>query len=76
MVKEIVTIQEALAWGAHTLTAMDTPKLDAQVLLAFYLQKPRVYLWTWPEYRLDAPTRLAYQAAVARRKQGEPIAYM
>lgn len=76
MVKEIATIEEALAWGARMLTAMDTPKLDAQVLLAFYLRQPRVYLWTWPEDRLDASTWLAYQDAVVCRKQGQPIAYI
>jgi release factor glutamine methyltransferase len=76
MVKSITTIEAALAWGMRKLAEMDTPKLDAQVLLAFHLQQPRVYLLTWPEHRLETSVWLAYQAAVMRRQQGEPIAYI
>ncbi|MGE8495864.1 MAG: peptide chain release factor N(5)-glutamine methyltransferase [Pseudomonas sp.] len=53
-----------------------TPRLDAELLLAQTLGKPRSYLRTWPERELDAPQLERYQAALARRRQGEPVAYI
>ncbi len=54
----------------------DTPRLDAEVLLAAALQRPRSYLFTWPE-RVPEPVQAARFAAwLERRRQGEPIAYL
>lgn len=50
--------------------------LDAEVLLAHALQKDRAYLHTWPnEIATDEQAKL-YQHSLARRVQGEPIAYI
>lgn len=53
-----------------------TPRLDAELLLAHALGKPRSYLHTWPERELDGPQLECYQAALARRQTGEPVAYI
>jgi release factor glutamine methyltransferase len=53
-----------------------TPRLDAELLLAHVLGKSRSYLHTWPERELDTPQLECYQAALARRQAGEPVAYI
>lgn len=54
----------------------DTPRLDAELLLAHVLGKPRSYLLTWPERQLAEPQVAQFQALLARRRQGEPVAYL
>jgi len=51
-------------------------KLEAEVLLAFVIEKPRSYLYTWPEQSVDAQQLHRYDQLVNRRIQGEPIAYI
>lgn len=53
-----------------------TPRLDAELLLADALGKSRSYLHTWPEHELQAAQLERYQAALARRQAGEPVAYI
>ncbi|MGF1726241.1 peptide chain release factor N(5)-glutamine methyltransferase [Photobacterium nomapromontoriensis] len=54
----------------------DSPHLDAAVLLCHVLDKPRSYLLTWPEKMLDAQLLSAFDALLARRINGEPVAYI
>ncbi|SDT28751.1 peptide chain release factor N(5)-glutamine methyltransferase [Pseudomonas oryzae] len=56
----------------------DSPsaRLDAELLLAHVLGKPRSYLRTWPEREPDAAQCAAFAALLARRCQGEPVAYL
>ncbi|PAV46874.1 protein-(glutamine-N5) methyltransferase, release factor-specific [Pseudomonas sp. HAR-UPW-AIA-41] len=63
------------------LAAADLPdspsaRLDAELLLAHVLGKPRSYLRTWPEHEPSAEQVAAFQALLARRRQGEPVAYL
>ena len=63
------------------LAAADLPdspsaRLDAELLLAYVLGKPRSYLRTWPEHEPSAEQVAAFQALLARRRQGEPVAYL
>ncbi|WAJ38613.1 peptide chain release factor N(5)-glutamine methyltransferase [Pseudomonas sp. GOM7] len=53
-----------------------TPRLDAELLLAAALGKPRSYLRTWPERELEADQLAQFQANLQRRRQGEPVAYI
>ncbi|MGP0171603.1 peptide chain release factor N(5)-glutamine methyltransferase [Pseudomonas sp. NCHU5208] len=53
-----------------------TPRLDAELLLAAALGKPRSYLRTWPERELEADQLALFQAHLQRRRQGEPVAYI
>lgn len=53
-----------------------TPRLDAELLLAAALNKPRSYLRTWPERELDGEQLALFQSNLQRRRQGEPVAYI
>ncbi|MDV5862641.1 peptide chain release factor N(5)-glutamine methyltransferase [Pseudomonas mendocina] len=53
-----------------------TPRLDAELLLADALGKPRSYLRTWPERELDGEQLALFQSNLQRRRQGEPVAYI
>lgn len=50
--------------------------LDADVLLAFVLQKPRTYLFTWPEQALSEAQSIQYQALLDQRQLGRPVAHL
>lgn len=56
----------------------DSPsaRLDAELLLAFCLGKSRGYLRTWPEKKLSDEQQAQFAQLMARRKQGEPVAYL
>lgn len=54
----------------------DTPALDAELLLAHVLGKSRSYLRTWPEHELTNDQLGQFEALLARRRQGEPVAYL
>jgi len=55
---------------------MATPRLDAEVLLARVLGRPRAYLIAHAEQTIDATAAAQYQALLTRRAQGEPVAYL
>ncbi|WP_041523663.1 peptide chain release factor N(5)-glutamine methyltransferase [Gilvimarinus agarilyticus] len=71
-----MTVQEALRWAQAQLVASDSARLDAEVLLAFSLQKTRVYLYTWPEAELRAGAQTQFEGLIQARANGEPIAYL
>lgn len=54
----------------------DSPRLDAELLLAHALGKPRSYLYTWPENQPNAIQARDFLALLARRIKGEPVAYL
>ncbi|GAA65629.1 methyltransferase [Pseudoalteromonas sp. BSi20311] len=71
------TVENAIATGANLLaSSSDSAKLDAQVLLLNILQKPRSYLFTWPEKQLTDEQYQAFQHACERRLQGEPVSHI
>lgn len=53
-----------------------TARLDAELLLAAALGKPRSYLRTWPEHEPGAEQQAAFAAMLERRRAGEPVAYI
>ncbi len=73
----LVTIETALCNAAHTLSAVsESPKLDAEALLAWILGTPRSYLFTHPEEKLRDRPASDFSAALDRREKGEPVAYI
>lgn len=56
----------------------DSPsaRLDAELLLAHVLGKPRSYLRAWPEREVPPEPAARFAASLARRRQGEPVAYI
>jgi release factor glutamine methyltransferase len=51
-------------------------RLDAELLLAHVLGKPRSYLHTWPERELGVEQCQAFAECLKRRRGGEPVAYI
>jgi release factor glutamine methyltransferase len=70
----MASIESLLA--SAELPESPTPSLDAELLLAHALGKPRSYLHTWPERELEASQLERYLAAIVRRQAGEPVAYI
>lgn len=63
---------------AHAVRQLDTPsaRLDAEVLLAHALGQPRSHLHAWPD-KVPAPAQQEqFEALLARRDSGEPVAYL
>ncbi|WP_285274902.1 peptide chain release factor N(5)-glutamine methyltransferase [Halopseudomonas bauzanensis] len=58
------------------LPGSDSPRLDAELLLAHVLGKSRSYLFTWPQKELSEPEIECFSALLARRQRGEPVAYL
>lgn len=71
-----LTIEEALQWASSELSAQESGKLDAQILLAYVLQESRTYLYTWPDKKLTNQAWLDYETLITKRQQGEPVAYL
>ena len=56
--------------------AMGVDRLDAQLLLAHVLERPRSWLLAHDDAMLDATQSVVLQALLARRAAGEPFAYL
>lgn len=71
-------VAEALAAAAHELSASgaDTPRLDAEVLLAEALGVSRARLVIDAAVPLAPEARARFDALVARRRAREPVAYI
>ena len=71
------TFSELLTDAARRLAAIsETPRLDAEILLAAALARPRSYLHAWPE-RMPEPKQSArFTVWLERRGAGEPLAYI
>ncbi|PHX52646.1 protein-(glutamine-N5) methyltransferase, release factor-specific, partial [Pseudomonas syringae pv. syringae] len=53
-----------------------TARLDAELLLAAALGKPRSFLHTWPERIVSTEAAVAFAGYMERRRKGEPVAYI
>ena len=54
----------------------ETPSLDAQVLLAHLLEKPRAWVLAHPEAPLTTDQELSLTQALERLQNGEPLPYV
>ncbi len=54
----------------------DSPRLDAELLLARAIDKPRSYFFSWPDKSLSSDDIEKFQRLATRRIQGEPIAHI
>jgi len=71
------TLAALLDDATLSLSALSSSaKLDVELLLCAALGKPRSYLYAWPQQFLSAEQALIFNAFLARRKAGEPIAYI
>lgn len=69
------TIAGVLAAAAARLGDEDG-RLEAEVLLAHCLGRPRSHLLAWPDKVLDAAARERFEGLVARRLAGAPVAHL
>lgn len=61
---------------AAVLPDSPTTRLDAELLLAAALGKPRSFLHTWPERAPEPQQQTAFYRMLERRLSGEPVAYI
>lgn len=54
----------------------DTARLDLEVLLGHVLQKPRTWLYSWPEHELSESAQQQFDRILERRAHGEPVAHL
>ncbi len=72
-----ITVADLLQQSREQLAAIsDSPRLDAEVLLAHSLSQSRTWLMTWPDKALDASQLAAFTTLLQRRLQGEPVAHI
>ncbi len=72
-----LTISGALKWASSQLEAIsDSASLDAEVMLLHIINKPRSYLYTWPEKDLDSAQVSEFKQMLAKRLRGNPIAHI
>lgn len=79
----MATVAELLAGQAARIAPLagessgaEEPRRDAEILLSHVLQKPRAWLYTWPEKTVSEADQHRFAALVQRRVEGEPIAYL
>jgi release factor glutamine methyltransferase len=70
----MATVAELLAAGGDL--PGEAPRRDAEVLLCHCLDKPRSYLYAWPDAAVEDVAAERYLALLAARRRGEPIAYL
>lgn len=70
------TVRTALADARDRLADSASPALDAELLLAHALGRPRTFLHAWPDAGIPPEARAAFAALLGRRVEGEPIAYV
>lgn len=54
----------------------DSPRLDAELLLCHLLERPRSYLYAWPEFEPDTALIARYHHLLEQRAEGHPIAHL
>lgn len=74
---DLSTVGAALAWAVARLRATsDTPRLDAELLLAHILGWSRARVLAEGREALTDEQRAVFRALVARRAELEPVAYL
>lgn len=68
--------QHWLRQAASELSASESPKRDAEILLEFVTGKVRTYLLAFGETQLSAEQEAQLATLLARRKTGEPVAHL
>lgn len=71
-----MTYQAWLKQAVALLAASDSPKRDAEILLSFVTQKSRTFIIAFAETALTSSEQQQLEVLLARRQQGEPIAYL
>jgi len=59
-----------------TLAGCDTPRLDAELLLAHTLEQDRIWLYAHPQQLVEKEQTTQFETLLQRREQREPVAYL
>ncbi|MEP1594786.1 MAG: peptide chain release factor N(5)-glutamine methyltransferase, partial [Halieaceae bacterium] len=70
----MATVQQLLQ-EAKTLPG-DSGRRDAEILLCHTLDKPRSYLYSWPESEPSPRQQSIFLELLAQRRDGQPVAYL
>ena len=75
---ETWTVEKILKWTTNFFKEkeLDSPKLDAELLLSHVLDLDRVKLYMPWDRPLEVDELAAYRALIKRRVQNEPVAYL
>ena len=78
MEAEVWTVGRLLSWTAEYLKTRgsESPRLDAEVLLAHSLDCERIELYTRFDEEPGAEPRAAFRELVRQRAEGKPVAYL
>ena len=69
-------IDQLLTRAGELAQVGDTPRLDLELLLCHVLDKPRSFLFSYPEYELTADQQNQFEALFQKRLNGHPIAHL
>lgn len=78
MAEEIWTIGKILKWTEEYFAkaGLDTPRLDAEVLLCHVLHKERIHLYVHFDQPLSKEELAQFKAYIKERVQHKPVAYI
>ncbi|MDZ7809051.1 MAG: hypothetical protein U5L11_01525 [Arhodomonas sp.] len=62
--------------GHRRLRGGQSPGLDAALLLGHVLGRSRTWLHAWPEHPVGPSEQARYEALLAARERGEPVAHL
>lgn len=69
-------IADLLERSSTLQSVSDSPRLDVEILLCHVLDKPRSFLYTWPEKLLSDAQMVRLEGLLQGRQRGEPIAHL
>ncbi len=72
----MATIKQLIMDGESALADSESARLDAELLLGVAINRPRTWLYTWPDHIPALPEQHLYLELIRRRQAGEPVAYM
>lgn len=72
----MLTIAQALARGIDALHASDSPRLDAQLLLARAVGQTKEWLIAHADEPVSGEAQAAFDASCLERASGKPVAYI
>ena len=71
-----LTVSAALARAVELADVSDSARADVELLLCAVLDKPRSWLFTWPDKTLDEVQQTRFEQLIVRRLRGEPVAHL
>ncbi len=57
-------------------SGVDSPRLEAEILLSHILKRSRTWMMTWPEKKVEAASVADFLQLIESRCQGSPVAYL